>query len=97
MRTGRIALWAMSTLVLTWVLFAITMPLYNRENNSGAIGRAYASFLIPLIGQVVWFAVAAIYTASSKRREPFVGIKLGFGLEFVALMVLVVISASARY
>jgi hypothetical protein len=45
--------------------------------------------------QVLWFVVGAIYSARLKKREPVLGILLGFAVEGVALLIL--ISASAHY
>jgi hypothetical protein len=43
----------------------------------------------------MWFVVGAIYSARLKKREPVLGILLGFAVEGVALLIL--ISASAHY
>ncbi len=97
MRKAEIAVWAIITFALGWGLFAVVMPFYNRENNIGAMGRAYRFLLIPIVVQVIWFAGGAMYSTWRKRREAIVGILLGFALEIAAIVILILISASAHY
>ena len=78
-------------------LFALAMPIYNRKKLLGPADHASMVLLMPFVLQILWFAAAGIFSARRKSREPIVGILLGFGLEFLALVVLIVISASAHY
>jgi hypothetical protein len=73
------------------------MPRFHRENNAGAMGRAYTFLLIPVVVQVIWFLAGTAYSVRRKRWEAIVGISLGFGMECVALVVPTGISASSHY
>jgi ABC-type transport system involved in multi-copper enzyme maturation permease subunit len=97
MRKGQMAVWAVATFALAWVLFALAMPHYNRANNTGDMGRAYGFLLIPVAVQFVLLACGAIYSTRRKHPEVVFGILFGFGLEFAALFVLIIISATAHY
>jgi|SRR5215472_13258542 len=97
MRKGQVAVWAIITFALAWGLFAIVMPLFNREKSVGTLGRAYTFLLIPIVVQALWFVCGIAYSTWQKRREAITGILLGFALEFVAFVVLIIISASAHY
>jgi hypothetical protein len=97
LRKGQVAIWAILTCALAWGLFALAMPIYNRKKLMGLEGHASVFLLMPFILQMLWLAGAGIFSVRRKRREPIVGILLGFGLEFLALVVLIVISASAHY
>lgn len=97
MRKGQLAVWGILTFALAWGLFAFALAVSNRAKSSGDLTRATGFLLVPFLGQLLWFAAGTIYSSRSKRREPVLGILLGFGLEFVALIVLVVFSASSHY
>jgi hypothetical protein len=97
LRKGQVATWAILTFALAWGLFALAMPIYNRKKLLDPLGHASAFLLMPFVVQILWLAGAGIFSARRKSREPIVGILLGFGLEFLALVVLIVISASAHY
>jgi hypothetical protein len=86
---GQMVIWAILTFCLSLCLFAVAMPLYNREKTGGST-FAPAFLLAP-------FAGGAIYSARLKKREPVSGILLGFAVEALALMILILISASAHY
>jgi len=73
------------------------MPVVNRAKSSSDPSRGFAMLLLPFLAQMVWFAGGAIYSSRSKRREPVLGILLGFGLEFLALVFLIIFSASSHY
>jgi len=93
---GQVAIWAILTFSLSFCLFAIAMPIFNREKIVGSM-IAPAVLLAPFAIQVLWFAGGAIYSARLKKREPVIGILLGFAVEALALMILILISASAHY
>ena len=93
----KIAFWAVLTFGFAWLLFALVMPIYNRANNTGDMGRAYSFLLIPFAAQGVLLAGGALYSFRWKRREVVTGILCGFGLELAALAVLIIITASAHY
>ena len=97
MSKGLIAVWAVATFGFAWLLFALVMPLYNAANNTGDMGRAYSYLLIPIVAQAILLAAGALYSSRRKHREVVTGILCGFGLEFGALVVLIIISASAHY
>jgi hypothetical protein len=96
MRKGQVALSAIATFVLAVLAFSIVMPIFNRVKTDD-MSKAYSLLFIPLGIQLVWFAVGAIYSARREHREVVFGILWGFALEFAALVVLIVISASAHY
>ena len=93
---GQLAIWAILTFSLSFCLFAVAMPIYNREKIVGST-IAPAFLLAPFAIQVLWFAGGAIYSARRKKREPVIGMLLGFAVEGLALMILILISASAHY
>ena len=95
-RNTRVVVWAVLTFGLAWGLFAAMMPLYNREKNAGAMGRASAFLFMPIAAQVLWFLAGAAFSGN-RRREAIRGILLGFAAEGVTLIVLVLISALAHY
>ena len=97
MSKAKIAVWAVLTFGFAWLLFALVMPVYNRANNTGDMGRAYSYLLIPFAAQGLLLAAGALYSLRRKRREVVTGILCGFGLELAALTVLIIISASAHY
>lgn len=97
MRKAQIAIWAVATFALAWLLFAVAIPHYNRANNTGDTGRAYSLLLIPMAVQAVLLACGAIYSTRRKNHEVVFGILFGFGLEFAALFVFIIISATAHY
>jgi hypothetical protein len=97
LRKVRVAIWAILTFALAWGLFAVTMSIYNRKKLLGPEGNASVFLLTPLVVQILCFAAVSIFSVRRKRREPIVGILLGFGFEFLALVVLIVISSSAHY
>ena len=96
MRKTHLALWAALTFALAWGLFAIALPIFNRAKQSGD-PRTFGLLMLPFFVQMLWFGGGLFYSSRSKRREPIVGILLGFGAEFLVLLVLVVFSASAHY
>ena len=97
MRKKQVAIWATLTFVMAWGIFAAALPIYNRKKLLSPVGHASVFLLLPFLVQILWFAAVGIYSARRKRREPIAGVLLGFGLEFLALVVLIVISASAHY
>ncbi len=97
MRKGQIAVWAVATFAFAWLLFALVMPVFNRVKDTGDLAHAYSFLLIPFAAQAVLLAAGAIYSLRSKRREVVTGILCGFGLEFAALFILIIIVASAHY
>ncbi|HET9409275.1 MAG TPA: hypothetical protein VFO39_18685 [Candidatus Sulfotelmatobacter sp.] len=97
MRKKQLAIWAALTFGLAWGLFAIVMPIYNRKKVLDPMGYASVFLVTPFVVQILWFAAVGVYSARRKTREPVVGILLGFGLELLALVILIVISASAHY
>jgi hypothetical protein len=96
MRKGQVAIFAILTFVLGLLVFSIVMPVFNRIKSDDT-SKAYSLLFIPFGIQLIWFAVGAIYSARSKHREVVSGILWGSALEFAALIVLIVISASAHY
>lgn len=96
-RKGQVAIWATLTFGLAWGLFAIALPIYNRRKTLNPVGSAPVFLLLPFLVQMLWVAGAGICSARRKRREPIMGVLLGFGLEFIALIVPIVISAFAHY
>jgi tetrahydromethanopterin S-methyltransferase subunit B len=96
MRKGQIAIFAIVTFVLAVLLFSIVMPIFNRVKNDD-MSKAYSFLFIPFGLQLVWFGAGAVYSARSKHREMVFGILWGFALEFAALVVLILFSASAHY
>ena len=96
MRKGRVAIFAIVTFVLAVLVFSIVMPVFNRIKNDD-MSKAYSFLFIPFAIQLIWFAAGALYSARSKHREVIFGILWGFALEFAALIMLIVISASAHY
>ena len=96
MRKGQVAIFAIITFVLAILLFSIAMPIFNRVKNDD-LSKAYPFLFMPFGIQLVWFGAGAIYSARSKHREVIFGILWGFALELAALVVLIVISASAHY
>ena len=96
MRKGQIAIFAIVTFVLAVLLFSIVMPIFNRVKNDD-MSKAYSFLSIPFGMQLLWFAAGAIYSARSKHREVVFGILWGFALEFCALVMLIIVSASAHY
>lgn len=97
LRKGRLGLWAALTFALAWGLFATATPISNRAKSSGDIARGFSLLLLPFFVQMLWFAGAAFYSSLSKRREPILGTLLGFGFEFLALIILVIFSAASHY
>lgn len=97
MRKGQLVLWAALTFAVGWVSYALAMPAFNRAKVSSDPVRAFEFVLLPLFVQILWLGAAAAYSSRSKRREPILGTLLGFGLEFLALVILVVFSASSRH
>lgn len=96
MHKGQVAIWAILTFSLLLCVFAVAMPIYNREKMvQSTIAPAF--LLAPFVIQVLWFAGGAIYSARLKKREPVIGILLGLAVEGLALMILILISASAHY
>ena len=96
MRKRQLAIWAIITLGLGWGLFAFTMPVFNRAKGSGD-PSAPMLLMMPFFVQMLWLIGGAAYASRSKRREPLMGILLGFGLQFVALLGLILFSASFHY
>jgi hypothetical protein len=96
MRKGQVAIFAIITFVLSVLLFSIFMPIFNRVKNED-MSKAYSFLLIPVGLQIVWFGAGTVYSARRKHREIVSGILWGFALEGAALIMLIVISASAHY
>lgn len=97
MRKGLLAVWAIVTFVLAWGAFALTMPVYNRAKVSEDAARAFRFLVLPFVVQIIWFAGGAVYSLRTRRREPVIGILLGFGLELLVLLGLILFSASSHY
>lgn len=96
MHKGQVAIWAILTFSLSFVLFQVAVPIYNREKMVGST-IALVFLLAPFGIQLLWFAGGALYSARQKKREPVIGILLAFAVEGLALMILILISASAHY
>ena len=96
MRKGQVAVFAIVTFVLAVLLFSIVMPIFNRVKMDD-MSKAYFFLFIPFGMQLLWFGAGAVYSVRRKHREVVLGILWGFALEFAALVVLIVISASAHY
>jgi hypothetical protein len=96
LRKGQLAIWAIITLGLGWGLFVFAMPLFELLTRSDD-ASAPIFLMLPFVVQILWFVGGAVYSSRSKRREPLMGILLGFGLEFVALFGLIIFSASSHY
>jgi hypothetical protein len=96
MRKGLVAIWTILTFALGFGMFAFAMPLFNRMKSDG-LAKAYTFLLFPVLFQVVWCTAGAIHSRKSRRREVIVGMLVGVGLEFAALVILILISASAHY
>lgn len=97
LRKKPLVIWAILTFALAWGVFAVLMLIHNRAKQSGDAGRASSLLLLPLFIQALWFTGGAIYSSRSKRREPVLGILLGFAVELLALVVLIIFAASAHY
>ncbi len=97
MRKRQVAAFAAATVGFAWLQFALVMPPYNRANNVGDMGRAYSFLLLPFAAQAILLAGGATYSLRRKHAEVVAGILCGFGLELAALVVLIIISASAHY
>lgn len=93
----RIIIPALITFGLGWGLTAAVLPAFNRAKNTGELTDAYKLLMIPLVAQILWFGAGLLYGSLRKRREIVLGILLGFGLEFLALIVMVLIASSAHY
>ena len=93
----RIIVPALITFALGWGLTAAVMPAFNRAKVTGELTDAYKLLLVPLVAQILWFAAGLLYGSLRKQREIVLGIFLGFGLEFVALIVMVLLTSSAHY
>ncbi len=97
MHKAQVALFAVVTFVSACLLFASVMPVFNRIKDTGDLVRAYQFLFIPFAVQIVWFIAGAVYSARRNHREVVIGILCGFGLEVVALVVMIAISATAHF
>jgi hypothetical protein len=85
-------------LVLGWGAFAFGLRLFNATKARDETTEALPLLLLlPFLIQIVWFSGAAFFSHWSKRREPILGILLGFGIEIVLVLLLVVFASSAHY
>jgi hypothetical protein len=46
---GQVTIWATITFALAWGIFAEVMLFFNREKDTGSLGRAYSPLLIPML------------------------------------------------
>ena len=89
--------WAILTIGLAWTIFEIAPLVYSRTNAPESLSRGPGMLFVPTLVQTIWCIGGAIYSTLQKRREVILGILTGFAVEAAALIVLVLISASAHY
>jgi hypothetical protein len=93
----RILIPALITFGLGWGLTAAVMPAFNRAKITGELTDAYKLLMIPLMAQILWFGAGLLYGSMRKQREIVLGIFIGFGVEFVVLIVMALVASSAHY
>jgi hypothetical protein len=97
MRKTEVAVWATLTFVVAWALFALMLPRFNDAKENGTPNLQALIYSIPLVGQIVWFAVVIVYSKIRRRREAVRGALIGLGSEVAVLTCLVLYSASGHY
>lgn len=98
MDNRQIAIWAVITLVLAGLLFAVGFQIAGRlQGQDYSIPYRVLVFPIAVMAQVLWLGLGIYLAAARKRKPVLVGMLWGFGCETIAIFALVIYAASAHY